>query len=92
MIGQHAAKRAVAIALRNRMRRQKLAPELAEEIIPKNIIMIGPTGVGKTEIARRLAKLANSPFLKVEASKFTEVGYVGPRRRIHDARSGRDRD
>src|SRR5213080_1538681 len=77
VIGQHEAKRAVAIALRNRMRRQKLAPELAEEIIPKNIIMIGPTGVGKTEIARRLAKLANSPFLKVEASKFTEVGYVG---------------
>jgi ATP-dependent HslUV protease ATP-binding subunit HslU len=67
----------VAIALRNRMRRQKLTPDLAEEIIPKNIIMIGPTGVGKTEIARRLAKLANSPFLKVEASKFTEVGYVG---------------
>ncbi|HLH09927.1 MAG TPA: ATP-dependent protease ATPase subunit HslU [Terriglobales bacterium] len=77
VVGQHAAKRAVAIALRNRMRRQKLTPELAEEIIPKNIIMIGPTGVGKTEIARRLAKLANSPFLKVEASKFTEVGYVG---------------
>ena len=67
----------MAIALCNRMRRQKLTPELAEEIIPKNIIMIGPTGVGKTEIARRLAKLANSPFLKVEASKFTEVGYVG---------------
>ena len=77
VVGQHAAKRAVAIALRNRMRRQKLTPELAEEIIPKNIIMIGPTGVGKTEIARRLAKLANSPFMKVEASKFTEVGYVG---------------
>jgi ATP-dependent HslUV protease ATP-binding subunit HslU len=77
VIGQNAAKRAVAIALRNRMRRQKLTPELAEEVIPKNIIMIGPTGVGKTEIARRLAKLANSPFLKVEASKFTEVGYVG---------------
>ena len=77
VVGQHAAKRAVAIALRNRMRRQKLPPELAEEIMPKNIIMIGPTGVGKTEIARRLAKLTNSPFLKVEASKFTEVGYVG---------------
>src|SRR5947209_8874380 len=77
VIGQKDAKRAVAIALRNRMRRQKLGPELAEEIIPKHIIMIGPTGVGKTEIARRLAKLANSPFLKVEASKFTEVGYVG---------------
>src|ERR671932_513585 len=77
VVGQKDAKRAVAIALRNRMRRQKLGPELAEEIIPKNINMIGPTGVGKTEIARRLAKLANSPFLKVEASKFTEVGYVG---------------
>src|SRR5437762_539947 len=77
VIGQGSAKRAVAIALRNRIRRQKLAPELAEEVMPKNIIMIGPTGVGKTEIARRLAKLANSPFLKVEASKFTEVGYVG---------------
>ena len=77
VIGQKDAKRAVAIALRNRTRRQKLPPDLAEEIIPKNIIMIGPTGVGKTEIARRLAKLANSPFLKVEASKFTEVGYVG---------------
>jgi ATP-dependent HslUV protease ATP-binding subunit HslU len=77
VVGQNAAKRAVAIALRNRMRRQKLSPELADEIMPKNIIMIGPTGVGKTEIARRLAKLTNSPFLKVEASKFTEVGYVG---------------
>ena len=77
VIGQKDAKRAVAIALRNRTRRQKLPPDLAEEIIPKNIIMIGPTGVGKTEIARRLAKLTNSPFLKVEASKFTEVGYVG---------------
>src|SRR5213078_2604792 len=77
VIGQGGAKRAVAIALRNRIRRQKLPPEMAEEVMPKNIIMIGPTGVGKTEIARRLAKLANSPFLKVEASKFTEVGYVG---------------
>jgi ATP-dependent HslUV protease ATP-binding subunit HslU len=77
VIGQADAKRAVAVALRNRIRRQKLEPELAEEVMPKNILMIGPTGVGKTEIARRLAKLANSPFLKVEASKFTEVGYVG---------------
>src|SRR5947209_9425648 len=77
VVGQHDAKRAVAIALRNRMRRQKLPPDIAEEIMPKNIIMIGPTGVGKTEIARRLARLANSQFLKVEASKFTEVGYVG---------------
>src|SRR5205814_8932892 len=77
VIGQKDAKRAVAIDLRNRMRRQKLPSDMAEEVIPKNIIMIGPTGVGKTEIARRLAKLANSPFLKVEASKFTEVGYVG---------------
>src|ERR1700749_1347961 len=77
VVGQRAAKRAVAIALRNRMRRQKLPPDIADEIMPKNIIMIGPTGVGKTEIARRLAKLTNSPFLKVEASKFTEVGYVG---------------
>jgi ATP-dependent HslUV protease ATP-binding subunit HslU len=77
VIGQADAKKAVAIALRNRVRRQKLDPEMAEEVMPKNILMIGPTGVGKTEIARRLAKLANSPFLKVEASKFTEVGYVG---------------
>ncbi len=77
VIGQAEAKKAVAIALRNRIRRQKLDPEMAEEVYPKNILMIGPTGVGKTEIARRLAKLANSPFLKVEASKFTEVGYVG---------------
>jgi ATP-dependent HslUV protease ATP-binding subunit HslU len=77
VIGQGDAKKAVAIALRNRIRRQKLDPEMAEEVMPKNILMIGPTGVGKTELARRLAKLANSPFLKVEASKFTEVGYVG---------------
>jgi len=77
IVGQEAAKRAVAIALRNRVRRQKLQPELAEEILPKNILMIGPTGVGKTEIARRLARLAGCPFVKVEASKYTEVGYVG---------------
>jgi ATP-dependent HslUV protease ATP-binding subunit HslU len=77
IVGQHAAKRAVAIALRNRWRRQQLPADLREEIAPKNIIMIGPTGVGKTEIARRLAKLTHSPFLKIEASKFTEVGYVG---------------
>ena len=77
VVRQHQAKRAVAIALRNRMRRQKLPPDLAEEVAPKNILMIGPTGVGKTEVARRLARLAQSPFIKVEASKFTEVGYVG---------------
>jgi ATP-dependent HslUV protease ATP-binding subunit HslU len=77
VIGQKQAKRAVAIALRNRMRRQKLSAEMRDDVLPKNILMIGPTGVGKTEIARRLAKLAQSPFLKVEASKFTEVGYVG---------------
>jgi len=77
VVGQRMAKRAVAIALRNRWRRQQLTPELAEDIAPKNILMIGPTGVGKTEIARRLARLAKAPFLKVEASKFTEVGYVG---------------
>jgi ATP-dependent HslUV protease ATP-binding subunit HslU len=77
IVGQHAAKRAVAIALRNRWRRLHVPPELRDEIAPKNIIMIGPTGVGKTEISRRLAKLAQAPFIKVEASKFTEVGYVG---------------
>ena len=77
IIGQDKAKKAVAIALRNRWRRQRLSPDLKDEVLPKNIIMIGPTGVGKTEIARRLSKLANAPFMKVEASKFTEVGYVG---------------
>lgn len=77
VVGQHAAKRAVAIALRNRVRRKKLTPDMAQDVMPKNIIMIGSTGIGKTEIARRLAKLSNSPFYKVEASKFTEVGYVG---------------
>src|ERR1700674_3054855 len=77
IVGQHDAKRAVAIALRNRWRRQQLPETLREEVLPKNILMIGPTGVGKTEISRRLAKLAQAPFLKVEATKFTEVGYVG---------------
>src|ERR1700752_3566686 len=77
IVGQAAAKRAVAVALRNRVRRQKLPPEVAEDVLPKNILMIGPTGVGKTEIARRLARLAGCPFIKVEASKYTEVGYVG---------------
>ena len=77
IVGQTAAKRAVAVALRNRVRRQKLPPEIAEDVLPKNILMIGPTGVGKTEIARRLARLAGCPFVKVEASKYTEVGYVG---------------
>jgi ATP-dependent HslUV protease ATP-binding subunit HslU len=77
IVGQHEAKRAVAVALRNRYRRRRLPQELQDEIIPKNIIMIGPTGVGKTEIARRLAKLVKAPFVKVEATKFTEVGYVG---------------
>src|SRR4030066_1599311 len=77
IVGQDKAKRAVSVALRNRWRRQRVIPELKEEIAPKNILMIGPTGVGKTEIARRLARLAQAPFLKVEASKYTEVGYVG---------------
>ena len=77
IVGQHAAKRAVAVALRNRWRRQQVPGPMRDEISPKNIMLIGPTGVGKTEIARRLAKLANAPFIKVEASKFTEVGYVG---------------
>src|SRR5213596_746156 len=77
IIGQHDAKRAVAIALRNRWRRQQLTGAMREEVLPKNILMIGPTGIGKTEISRRLAKLAAAPFLKVEATKFTEVGYVG---------------
>src|SRR5207302_108930 len=77
IIGQNDAKRAVAIALRNRWRRQQLTPEMREEVLPKNILMIGPTGVGKTEISRRLARLAGAPFIKVEATKFTEVGYVG---------------
>lgn len=77
IVGQAAAKRAVAIALRNRFRRFRLPPDLRDEVMPKNIILVGPTGVGKTEIARRLARLAAAPFVKVEASKFTEVGYVG---------------
>ncbi|MCL1930362.1 MAG: AAA family ATPase, partial [Treponema sp.] len=77
IVGQKKAKRAVAVALRNRLRRLKLDPELRDDVAPKNILMIGPTGVGKTEIARRLAKLAGSPFIKVEATKYTEVGYVG---------------
>src|ERR1700744_4640823 len=77
IVGQNDAKRAVAVALRNRWRRQQLPDDLRNEVLPKNILMVGPTGVGKTEIARRLAKLANAPFLKIEATKFTEVGYVG---------------
>ncbi|MDP6927217.1 MAG: AAA family ATPase, partial [Rhodospirillales bacterium] len=77
IIGQKDAKRAVAVALRNRWRRQQLSDDLKEEVLPKNILMMGPTGVGKTEIARRLAKLAQAPFMKIEATKFTEVGYVG---------------
>src|SRR2546426_5314254 len=77
IVGQNAAKRAVAIALRNRWRRFRVTPEMRDEVMPKNIVLVGPTGVGKTEIARRLARLAGAPFVKVEASKFTEVGYVG---------------
>ena len=77
IVGQHDAKRAVAVALRNRWRRQQLGQGMRDEVLPKNILMIGPTGVGKTEIARRLAKLAEAPFIKIEATKFTEVGYVG---------------
>ena len=77
VVGQNKAKRAVAIALRNRWRRQALSDEMKEEVLPKNILMIGPTGVGKTEISRRLSKLAQAPFIKVEATRFTEVGYVG---------------
>ena len=77
IIGQQEAKKAVAIALRNRWRRQQLGDAMREEVLPKNILMVGPTGVGKTEIARRLAKLTNAPFIKIEATKFTEVGYVG---------------
>ncbi len=89
IIGQDAAKRSVAIALRNRWRRMQLNEELRHEVTPKNILMIGPTGVGKTEIARRLAKLANAPFIKVEATKFTEVGYVGKRSGLHHPRFDR---
>src|ERR1700753_302755 len=97
IVGQADAKRAVSIALRNRWRRQQLAGSLREEVLPKNILMIGPTGVGKTEIARRLAKLAGAPFLKVEATKFTEVGYVGRDveqivRRLVEGAIGRQRD
>ena len=77
VIGQHQAKRAVAVALRNRWRRQALSEDMKDEVLPKNILMIGPTGVGKTEISRRLSKLAQAPFIKVEATRFTEVGYVG---------------
>ena len=86
IVGQDAAKKAVALALRTRWRRMLLPAEMRAEVAPKNILMIGPTGVGKTEIARRLAKLADAPFIKVEATKFTEVGYVGPRCGIHHPR------
>ncbi|VEB51667.1 heat shock protein [Salmonella enterica subsp. enterica] len=91
IIGQDNAKRSVAIALRNRWRRMQLDEELRHEVTPKNILMIGPTGVGKTEIARRLAKLANAPFIKVEATKFTEVGYVGKESGLYHPRSDRCR-
>src|SRR5690625_6096572 len=91
IIGQQEAKRAVAIALRNRWRRMQVSEDLRNEITPKNILMIGPTGVGKTEIARRLAKLAQAPFIKVEATKFTEVGYVGRDVRSEERRVGRER-
>ena len=91
IVGQDDAKRAVAIAIRNRWRRQQLADEMRSEVTPKNIIMIGPTGVGKTEIARRLARLTGAPFIKVEATKYTEVGYLRPRRREHDPRPRRHR-
>ena len=88
IIGQDEAKRAVAVALRNRYRRAQLPEEIRDEIVPKNILMVGPTGVGKTEIARRLARLVDAPFVKVEATKFTEVGYVGRDVEIHHPRSG----
>ena len=88
IVGQDEAKKAVAIALRNRWRRQRVEEELRDEILPNNLILIGPTGVGKTEIARRLARLAGAPFVKVEASKYTEVGYVGRGRGVNDPRFG----